>query len=864
MPWAVGEYGPFETSNPALILYATQADAQKAYQLGVITHSGQTALPYVVGAPTPISSPLPIQPPPPPPVSAETQSVTDPADWGEFSTPPASLFNALIEDSHPEPYDVPEYDIPELTGPWWGVYIDKYKSWYYTRNPNDQGSGGDWWEPPQPQSYLDWINDPFRYSAVGPANIYDPPTTPSPGYGQPPPAYVAPTAAPAQVPVISMGPSGVPTIITPGSVPLAVGPSGILECPPGYMQDPNNDTMCVPIPGHAPTTQPAPTAPAPATPVSIDTTGLDKSITDGLTSAATVNSDLVDSTLGGTKDDTIWTRLKTLGDIFTSANFARTTQTTFSDHVTLPEPDVTAAGAQSIDAIWSELSTFFVNLFSGGKSTVDSLQTMLAGVPFILGLTIEGPLVLLELGAVLLEMTEPIRKFLKEDIAAKSGLAKLPADVALAGWLRSFVHDEDLDAELAANGWSAERIQVMKDLRSYLLPVETAIELSYRKLITEPDLRDNMSQHGMSTAQQDVIIAQSYKLIDIQTASKLYLRKVITDVQLDSILLQHRMSAEERTMFFTALLEPPDVAAAMDGDRANRLVGSGLVGSEIYTSVPDSVDAAGSRSGQTSEATQAAWQAAFYFPPLREWLDLFFRHIRSGEELDKAMDFWRVLPEFRNDVIAAGRPLIPFRTIPQMMALGVIDEPQARSMLGQHGFSDDNISILIDYVDAVIGNRKHKAVGDLKDVSIGSAKMFWEQGAIGDTEYHQALMDHGYSESEATLTLKAESIREHALQRKQAGTDIVNEVLAGQLSVAQAQDEMASLQMTAAEQAKILRRIVKTKRAAAKMPTEAELRAMAAKGIITTPEYTAFLEQIGYDSRFADYFTRLHFPAPAK
>jgi len=295
-----------------------------------------------------------------------------------------------------------------------------------------------------------------------------------------------------------------------------------------------------------------------------------------------------------------------------------------------------------------------------------------------------------------------------------------------------------------------------------------------------------------------------------------------------------------------------------------------LVNSGPLLETPNDVISAAQRDQVDAEGAQNAWKASFSVPGIQEWIELFFRGIRGRSAFETAANYFRIPPEFHTDLIDARRPLIPFRTIPIMLASEVIDEVKARSLLGKHGFATDDIDLLIDYSNVLAGRIKHRAVGELKDISIGSMKMLWEQHAITDVQYHEGLVDHGYSTDEADLTLKVESIREHALQRnqirehalqrKQDKVDIVNEVLAGTITREQAIETMNTLQFTTAERAGVLRTIEKTQRVPVKKPSESELRAMHSKGVIDLDTYKQGLIEAGYDARWADNFARLHFP----
>lgn len=223
------------------------------------------------------------------------------------------------------------------------------------------------------------------------------------------------------------------------------------------------------------------------------------------------------------------------------------------------------------------------------------------------------------------------------------------------------------------------------------------------------------------------------------------------------------------------------------------------------------------------------------------------------------MDYYRVPAEWRDDYIRANQSLIPFRTIPRMLSLGVIDEAYAKQQLQAHGFDLTATEALLKLAASVTGAAKKKSSGDLHAISVGTAKTFWELGALTDDQYHDILIAHGYDEASAKLTLQVEGLHAHAKERKQIATDLVNEVIAGLVTFDQANEQMSAHQFTSEERARVLRSISRTQRQAAKLPSESEMRQMVTKGVMDVQEYVSGLRLLGFSDLWADRFVKLHF-----
>jgi len=224
-----------------------------------------------------------------------------------------------------------------------------------------------------------------------------------------------------------------------------------------------------------------------------------------------------------------------------------------------------------------------------------------------------------------------------------------------------------------------------------------------------------------------------------------------------------------------------------------------------------------------------------------------------------AMDYYRVPAEWRDDYIRAAQSLIPFRTIPRMLSMGVIGEAYAKQQLQAHGFDLAATEALLKLAESVKDSAKKKSSGDLHAISVVTAKTFWELGALTDTQYHDILIAHGYDEASATLTLQVEGLSMHAKERKQIATDLVNEVISGLITTDQANEQMSAHQFTSEERARVLRSISRNKRQAAKLPSESEMRAMVSKGVMEVKEYVDGLRLLGFSELWADRFVKLHF-----
>ena len=366
-----------------------------------------------------------------------------------------------------------------------------------------------------------------------------------------------------------------------------------------------------------------------------------------------------------------------------------------------------------------------------------------------------------------------------------------------------------------------------------------------------------MADHGLIQADQDALISAAYRVFDPSLAAQGFLRNILTRDQLEGILKVNRFTDTEASLYIDTLIRTEALNVALSNIRSENAISSGFISDPLYANVPTDFIQRAQALGESADSATSVWRDSFQTPPLDTVLSLVFRGVRTERDWQSACDYYRVPQGWRDDLKRANQALIPFRTIPSMLASGIIDEPYARSVLQAHGFSLPDVEALLKY--AQIGKASKKAVTavTLQTLSIATAKLFWIDGAISDQQYEDVLKEHGYDDQTAALTVKVESLAEHAKERKALGQQIVDEALAGVISTDQAQQQLTQNGFTLPEIAKYLKQLRALQNKSAKTPAEGELHAMFAKNVITAADYKSGLQQLGYSVFWQNAFAQL-------
>lgn len=617
------------------------------------------------------------------------------------------------------------------------------------------------------------------------------------------------------------------------------------------------------------------------------TTAIEKDLHDGLAGILSIPGDVansltsLDATLNRTVQqiadtnvaaindswkpmvqDTIGDHLKNVGDSLTGVTSKDVRTTTFSDHVSLPEPTLAQAGAATVDAIWVQLQSLITSLLSGGQSTIDVLKTSLAGVPFLAGDVVELPVVITAVAGGLIASAWPLFQFVGQQVAGTAGLSKLSPGDALAAYMRQFMDLDTLKSELKVNGWDDQRIQIMTDLQIALLDVATIVDMFHRGIVEEADLRANLLSHGFIPDDQDALISASYKLFDVAGATRAYLYGQVTIEQLQSTLKENRYSTEEQAAYTATLLKPEGVSDYIERLKRMTLYSNHLTQDTTFITPPDDAVRAAQSEGLSPQVAADAWLQQFQVPPLQQWLALYFRGVRTQAELYGAMDYYRVPQEWRDDYVRANQALIPYRAIPAMVAAGIIDDAYAKQQLQAHGYSLQDTEYLLAYTKVSKAATTANQASDLHSISVGAAKTAWSDGAITDLQYEDILKAHGYDDSAIALTLQVQKLEQEIADRKSTAQDVINEALAGYITNDQAAQQLANSNYTIAEQAKYIKQLRKAQVSNGKLPSLADLHKFWKAGIIQESDFRSALATLGYAQQWIDAYATLDAPAP--
>lgn len=527
--------------------------------------------------------------------------------------------------------------------------------------------------------------------------------------------------------------------------------------------------------------------------------------------------------------------LKGLKDAIAGVVQGTAVTTTFTDVVAIGEH----CDPVTIQAAANELGNKIQNATGITKVILD------AAIDFVLGLAQIGG-VLEKIGEVQLEHANEICPIKKLDPASTAEAVR-----------RGFLTLESGEKEVAKQGLDADRFRVIRDLGKHLEDANTLTEYWFRRIISDSDLASGFRDLGFTDAQKTAALSAAVKLIDPEAAAQGVRRGLLDTETYDEVLRVQRFDDGQRELFKALLFRPPGVDEAQLGEYRRQFAGQFTGGGFDLDTIPSWYQDAGRAEGMNDDTIRQRWWMSWNTLDVNAWVNLYFRGLRTYNELEAKLDELHVPRPLHKDLIDSLRPVIPFRTIPAMVKAEILTRAEGLAALRAHGYSEFDATKLLDY--ATIGKKTTKAdtAAALHAESLATAKTLYEDGSITVDQYREVLKNHGMDSATIDATIQVQSAAAALRNRKAAAQGIVDEFGAGLISRDDAMQQIAMLGFTVAEQAKYLKSLKAAKVANAKVPGEAELRQMMAHDIISPGDYVAALEAQGYSQPWAEAFLAL-------
>lgn len=453
------------------------------------------------------------------------------------------------------------------------------------------------------------------------------------------------------------------------------------------------------------------------------------------------------------------------------------------------------------------------------------------------------------------------------DYARQSAYQCLPVTPIEAGDMvdalrRGFTDQLTFNTELRRRGIDATRAQLLFDLSRHLESTGDLTEYFHRGLIDEGTYFTGLAHLGFDTAQARIYEQSTYHLPSVEEALTWYQRGKITLDQVIALMKQNRYTQpmiENVLASYTALQSTRDYISLQGLFQAQN---TGFLSSTLGLPTPSDVFDVGMQNATDPLNTRLQWQQHWSIPVWQEFLNFAWRNKLDFSQVKAAMTAQNIPAEVQDMLINISQPLIPYRSIPQMVKLGAMSLQDAESELIAHGFTRQRIDWIFGLIAASKNAGNANKAKAQYEASVGAAKQLFDAHAITKDEYIHILVEHGENPDIATVQADVEEVHEALRERKQLLTDLEAEVIAGLLPADVAIAQLVLNGATPAEIARFDNRVARALRGNTKNPSIAELDKFAKARLIDQDHYKQSVQKLGYGEPWIDNFAALIYTTP--
>lgn len=442
---------------------------------------------------------------------------------------------------------------------------------------------------------------------------------------------------------------------------------------------------------------------------------------------------------------------------------------------------------------------------------------------------------------------DPIAAQILQQAKAGQPVELLSAGQVIDALRRDMLTPVDAEAELLKQGISKARQNVLYNLAQFMFGARDSVNLLARGIISQSEFEQLMNHNNLDPGQYqslqelmqhilgpgDIAAALARGYVTSDVADKLYNAALVPD-SLKPIIPELERS-----------LVNPAKQIAMAGRQAS--ANAGFLTDSLNSEIPPEIEAQYERTQSEDGTGQLDWLAHWDVPQARWWVTAFWRGLRTREEVYDAFRAHNIPTELWDDIFSTEEQLPPVWLIPDVVAAGVWSREQAIPQLMKLGFSEENATVLFDYGYSKSKAGKSTTAADLQKISLGNAKAMFEDGLVDQNGYEQILVDHGYSNEAAQLTVQLTAFQLAQTERKNQAALLLEEVKLGQMSKDQAESNLFNLGFSSGEVAKYLDKIEAAKILNRKLPSETQVKDAYKKGLVTGAQAVAQLELLGYD-----------------
>lgn len=455
-------------------------------------------------------------------------------------------------------------------------------------------------------------------------------------------------------------------------------------------------------------------------------------------------------------------------------------------------------------------------------------------------------------GAFIVKYNEPYLDLVGEAGRLAVPTARLSAADAVRAWRIGELSESDARKEIASYGFDSPRQDALYELSRTLPSAQDFLGWYNRGLLSQDELTSALSDLGYEQEDIKRYLDSVVPLVDADRSLDWWKRGLVDDATLAQLLGAQGYDAGQQERLRAASFAMPglnDWMVAFDREAAlQQNPGANLEADAM----PASFAAAAYRLGIGNADASLLWANHAQLLPPSAAIQSYFRGYINQTQLHAFLRAAGFATGMADNLVDSVRPQIEYRTIPTLVAAGILDAVAATQMLKQHGYSDNDVNLLMQsaglHKKVAVNTTAAQVQKDTQATIIG----LYNNGTVTREEAATALTNAGIDPALVTAMLNLEDIKAVANEHATEIDTVLSNVQAGIMTFDQAQASLDQYGLTTREKAGAMSKLNRLSRTRNKVPSEAELLSMYKNGVIDKTLLLSTLTTIGYSPTWAN------------
>lgn len=405
-------------------------------------------------------------------------------------------------------------------------------------------------------------------------------------------------------------------------------------------------------------------------------------------------------------------------------------------------------------------------------------------------------------------------------------------------------------------------VKIAKQKGDQLLPVEPlgveeVIDAWWKDHFDEATAMLELSRHGIDATRAKALYILKEWLPDPTTALTMFYKGVITWDEVNNALKRQGFSAADIEGLSKSILEAINPREAIGFAGRLAAASEGFLSGSLSSKPSDELAQLYPQRLQRADIANWDWLAHWNIQGIDWWITAWYRGVVSDNEFNLAAKALNIPDELVPHLTKVGGQTIQLWMIPQMLALNVFSEQQARDYLKYIGIEPNSIDLLIQYGNVQANKGKGPDPLGLGKISEGMAKKMLEDGIIDRNEFEEILIAHGYTNQAAVLTANLAQLEIDLTSRKAFANSLLQEYEQGLIDLATLQSQLYQENFTENEVANYVRQAEANAVKHTKRLSNTDIKDFFKAGLFTEAQALNELEAIGWSQANAQNFLTL-------